>query len=352
MIVRLRIYTGDTPRRSSDLTLRQWIDRWTPTRRVSPSTARMPYEVARWWERLTDDPPLGAVTQETIDEFARRLAQATYNRTKHKLPGHERRLSSARVAKLLADLGQLCRRISSEMAGFPKGVEAVPLPDRSPARPRAAFSLTRARQIVAAADQMQWPPNPRAWWRVAIGLAFYCGLRSSDVARAQWCQAERRAWHDLRDWLGGHSSVSEAHWWLTIAEQQKTKKSSCYLLPPLLVSAMEELAGEPLFRAMRRPGRICEWPPQRSRRSVDPKRPYSPVLKHFKRLQTLAGIPAHEQLDWHAWRRTHAAVRALYGAEAATEAARMALQHCDASTTTRHYVAVDELVVLRFPSLW
>jgi integrase len=281
-------------------------------------------ELLGWWERLTSNPPLRLIDQFLVSAFAKRLREATYKRGPL---GVERRLSPCRVSLLLRNLRSILYRIGPQRdhrpaAELPFRPPAVPV-DNPELEPKEAFSLERARAIVAAGRLIDRPrlegiPTPD-FWRALLAWYYVTGLRRGGLLGVEWTMLA-----DRRD-----------HWLLTVPARlvEKTGKGKRIAIP---LWACAPVAGWPRGRPQ-----IFAFP-----YSVDHLNDL-----HYE-LQTLAGVPEAEQLPIQGWRRTHANAMGEAGLHLAERLAQAALDHADSRTTRASYADFENRVRLRLPPLW
>lgn len=320
-------------------TLRDFYEQWFAAHRdakAREATKKLRFDLLRWWEQLTDDPPLWMIDDAMVDRFTIALAQATYTRSP--LP-HAKRypVSIPTQRKLLTNLRTLVNAIGPKRSRKCKTVHLVaepPLVDL-PAKPddddpKEAFSLKQVRAIAQACGQLEWPtPTQRVplpprfscgtYWYALLCVWYYTGFRYATVLGLRWSMIEFR----------------KGSFWLRVPSSSVTKtgKGRRKFLHPEAVAAIEAI------------------------RTSDPQIFPCPYGKkwHDKRhleLQRLAGIAEEDRLSPHAWRRTHAHVVEHVGRRKLGEKlAQLALDHADAKTTRESYLRNEHKILRRLPRL-
>lgn len=310
---------------SSRLTLSEYFARaYLPRleQRVRPGTITIYRETLAWWAKLSGDPPIAGITQDTIDAFRAELLDARFRRGK---AGQWRPLSAWSRVKIMrtlrAVLGQLGPQRDDLLRRVPR-VE-VRLPDDAEAAD--TWSLERAREILAHAAEARLPTlsdvAPGVWWRAFLALAAYTGLR-----RGTLLQLRRR-----------HLVQREDGPWLVVdaASCSKVRRTTRAALHRLAVEAIAALPpGEP-------DSLLLPWP-HHIRTIGD---------IHY-RIQSAAGIPAEQQHELHGWRRWHANRLVELGLDVRLESARAALGHSSLAITQGHYLTQHLVLARALPDLW
>jgi integrase len=314
---------------SENIRLDQFYRRWFKPividgEGLSPGTEKVYEGLLAWWKQLTSDPPLRLIDEFTVAAFAKRLRTATYKRGKL---GQERPLGEQRAWILLRTLRALLNRIGP--SHDPRKMTAalsvrMPVVPMTPVEPdlKAAFSLEQARRIVAAASDFNRPRiegiTPKQFWRGILAFLFVTGLRRGAVLKAEWSMLHRTD-----------------HWQLRIPGNRvaKTGKGKWCSIPDWAMAAIES------------------WPRNQPQIFVFPHDVDHLNDLHYE-LQTIAGIPAEDQLSIQGWRRTHSNAMGDLGLDLATRLSQRALDHADAATTKRHYADFENRVRLKLPPLW
>lgn len=337
----VRIWTPDqvSPDEPSlQWTLRGLYEEWflpQRDRQASDGTKRLRLDLLGWWERLTDNPPLWAINDERIEKFAELLSQATYCRSKFGR-GRQIPLAVYTQRKLLSNLRTILNSIGPQRSRKKKTLHLVsdtPLVDLPPeedGEPKQAFSLKVARKMFACCGQIEWPtPNKRtptpppfacadylmAW----LLLLYSLGFREGTTDGLRWSMVQYR----------------RGAWWIKVPREavQKTGKGRYKYLHPDAYAAIDHI------------------------RSSDPRLIPCPFSKQWRdnqhaKLQLLAGVAEEDLLSVQAWRRTHAhAVEYVGRRKLGEKLAQMALDHSDAKTTRRNYLANEHKILRRLPRL-
>jgi integrase len=156
------------------MTLREAFDAFYPKDEITPRTIdKMGNDLLRW-ERLTDNPPVGKITDEMLEDF-RKAALA-----KH---------SSGSVNGTRATFRAIFRRLGPAITGNPCGLGILDrIPYMKPSKvirglPRRVDQEDLSRWYIAC-EQMQAPawggPAP-FYWQAWLVVAYFTGLRKSDV---------------------------------------------------------------------------------------------------------------------------------------------------------------------------
>jgi integrase len=159
-----------------NLTLREAFEKHYPKdEMVKRSVEKMRYDLLRW-ERLTKNGamPISKITDEVLEEF-RKLLLAKY--------------TPASVNGTRAILRAIFRRLGPPVTGNPTGLGILPrVPYMKPSKvirglPRRVDQEDLSRWYIAC-EQIQSPKwgGPAAfWWQSWLVLAYFTGLRKSDV---------------------------------------------------------------------------------------------------------------------------------------------------------------------------
>lgn len=338
--------------------LRQFLENWFAPNHleVRERGSREDYDQAvYWWEIVTSDPLLVAVTQEVASQAVLGLRRVVSPKTR-------KALSAAYQAKIVRHWQVLFSHAGPRFGR--RGAYAALIADapwfERPVLKKSAkgtWSYPQAQAIAAACESMRRPEvecGSGAWWRLAIGTLYYFGIRDGQLL-------------DLR--LGALERSGDGVR-LVVEEVEKTGKRLVRRCPDAWVSAVEAVHGMDWRDTERL---LLPWPPAsrgRARQLAVSSRQSSLVRWHgsdgatrrarrLKRpqrtLQDLAGLKIEDHWELHAWRRLHVRLRSESGAAEAIAAGTLAAQHSSAAVTRDHYYDAEELTPLviagRFP-LW
>ena len=198
----------------------------------------------------------------------------------------------------------------------------VVIPKLEP-EPKSTFTITQVRQLIVAAEHFPHPDlpdiKPRDWWRAYFGVLYCTGLRSGTAAKIEWPM------------LG----EEEDGWWLNIPRKlvPKTCKGKRFALPAW--------CGEALVNLPRMGLLLLPYPRHKDTLGDD-----------HKDLQRLAGFAEDRLFAIQAWRRFHCDQMERLGLSFAREIGRRALDHADSSTTSSHYVDLENELRRQLPCLW
>jgi len=319
-------------------TLRGLVEDWFLAQRdkqAAEGTKRLRFDLLQWWEKLTNNPPIGSITDETIEAFAEALSKATYCRSKFG-NGRQIPLSVYSQRKLLANLRTLLNAIGPQRSRKKRTLHLlsdppmVDLPAEEDGEPKHPFSLRTARRMYEHCIEIHWPkvtkrtPYPPTfacsdYLQATLSVWYYLGFREGTCDKLRWAMLEFR----------------RGSWWIRVPreEVEKTSKGRFKFVHPDLYAALDKI------------------------RTSDPRLLPCPFSKEWRdnahaRLQRLAGVAEEDLLSPHAWRRTHAhAVEHVGRRKLGEVLAQLALDHSDAKTTRRNYLANEHKVLRRLPRL-
>lgn len=300
----------------------------------SAATIALYRDAARWWSRLTPDPPVGSIDTAAVASFRERLSESHYRRGP---TSPWRPLSPWSQAKILRTLRAIVTRLGPGTAARPGEdlLRRMPRMEIRPPRTRAkvVLSVEQARAVIAATSAAEAPLladcSPGDWWQAFLALAAYTGLRKGTLLSLRWRHLVRR----------------DDGWWLDIEGDavSKTRRDTRAALHRLAVEALERLPrGEP-------ESLILPWPLRR-RSGAKTHDPASAIRKQHDVILAAAGVP---RCDIHGWRRWHASQLVSLGYDAIVEVARQSLGHSSSAITLGHYAGASALAVARkLPDLW
>lgn len=136
-----------------------------------------------YWQRFTDDPPIGRITQATCQKFARLLANANFaNATLRKHTRH--------ILYLLDRTGPKTRQ-NPDGAGLVDSSAWLKMPRKQRHPPRPPLTLAEIHAWMAAARHPRptdktMPVPPPLWWRSIILFGYNTGLRISSLVQIAW----------------------------------------------------------------------------------------------------------------------------------------------------------------------
>ena len=301
---------------TGETTLSSFFDSWyRPVRLVdaSPKTLAKFRSCLNRWRLLTGDPPVQAITAQTLAMFRDALA---------KMPGKDR-VCRASPNTVRSNLRQIQAVLDKCGKPGPRNRDAAGLIDEppwvKPPKPQWSMPKTVAEEhvnaIYAAAFNMDvpklWPMfKPSAWWRALIVTTWSTGLRRRTLFELEWT---------FVDW--------QKRW---LAIPGKHLKNGRPTLIPLTDVALEHLQA---IRSNRR--LIFAWPSNGEMESA-----IKGFYREWGRLLEFAGISTAERFTLHSLRRTLGTN--LW--DTCPEAAQLMLGHSEAETTRQHYVRSPEII--------
>lgn len=355
---RLRVWAPDEPATplpvaasqagdglDSQMTLREFFERWyVPNvmrrqRRCSEATIALYRQSIDHWVRLTSDPPIGRIDEETLyDRFAEGLRQSTYRRG---LSGLPRPLSPQTAVKHQRHVRAVYFRCGPKTdpkrpsKGLVDEIQHLVIASPAAARVKPKFAVDQARKVFAACDEMtafgargggtrgrkgDGGRGADDRWRAFVACLYYGGHRFEPMASLRWSM------------LVHHDGLP---FFEIPADCVKGRKAGVtkYVHPhayELLRRLPRDDADDLIF-------------PWLSRHS------HTHLLNRHYWLQTRAGT--RTEIDLHGWRRTHETETYRLGLGEALELARRAACHSDARTTRTHYVEVEPPVIDLLPPL-
>jgi integrase len=156
------------------LTLRAAFDKHYERDRLSASTLQQFYITLRKWEALTDDPPVGSITNAILDRFKSDVLSVEANRP-------------ATFNSRWRNIRAILRRLASDtpngvgVIGRTPYVRACRVPWRVPHR----IDLDDLSRFYVAAQHAQHPRrlgyDPPLFWRALVVVAYFTALRKGDL---------------------------------------------------------------------------------------------------------------------------------------------------------------------------
>lgn len=328
------------------MTLSEFFERWylpnvlRRQKKSSADTIELYRKAIDYWKRLTGDPPLAAITEETLcDKFRDGLHSVTYRRG---LAGVERRLDEQTIVKHLRMVRAVYFRTGPKVdakrrsTGLLEEITHLEInsPELGPPKPR--FTVAQARHVFAACESLtaygigggghgrrgDGGPGADDRWRALVAQLYYGGHRIGAMFGARWRMLVE---------------IEGRHFWDLPRECVKGKRRG-------VVKYVHAHALELLRRLPRRPGDddelVFPWLTAHA---------HTHLLDRHYWLQRLAGM--RTAIDFHGWRRTHEQEIFRLGLGPAVELARRAAAHGDKRTTIDHYLEVEPLVIDRLEPL-
>jgi integrase len=276
---------------------------------VRPLTVAYYRNSLRLWRLITGDPPLEAVTTETMTLF-RDAVSKRRGKSRHVRMSADSVASRLRAIQTILDkAGPPARRNRDARGLIPCAPWIRP--------PRVTLKLPRVIPLevfqavydaTACMDAPRVPGiKPPAWWKALLVVAYNTQLR-------------RRTLFEMRmdeiDWNG--------HCIRLPAERFKSGRPMIVHLNPAAVEALRGIRTDREF--------VFPWVDTRPREFAveDP----GPFYTQLHRLEDFAGLPRKEHFGLHAIRKT--AATAL--AESSPRTAQLALGHTSLQTTINHYI--------------
>lgn len=299
---------------------------WLRGKLSAPETILLYQETIKHWRRITGDPPLCEITDDTCAAFVEGLA-ALPGRRGPTLASHTIFRHCNHVQWVLDRTGPRVAndRKQRRNRGLLDDVPIVERPKLDVLPPDGDFTLAETVRLLAAFASRP-PRAPRAkdtgvapgtWWRALIACLYYSGLRIGAAMQLEWTM------------LDGDYLVIPAR----VMKQRKGKRQ---FLHAEAREAIERLrGGQELIFAY--PNWTTKSGARRSMRRV------------FERMLEVAGLPEHRRFGFHGFRKAHASQLAL----ANPLAAQLSLGHESAKTTNEHYVnhRVAAAAIQQLPSL-
>lgn len=144
---------------------------------LAPGTRRGDKYMANYWEKLSGNPPVGEITNQTLTQFKQAMLDAGK--------------SPASINSVLKFLRKVLRMLSPQETGNPAGLGIIerrpytkPVKDIRPIPPRIPLDDLTA--FYAACKHATGPRkfvNPTDWWKALIVTAYFTGLRRGDLFR-------------------------------------------------------------------------------------------------------------------------------------------------------------------------
>jgi len=330
------------------MTVREFFDAWfRPVVLVGERGSAEPTivsysESVEWWDRITYGPGLLSIDEFTIAQFQDGLRKATFRRGPL---APERPLAAHTIAKHLKQIRAILHRTGPTIdQNRPTKSLLTQAPHLRVQQPRTKvkphFAHAVVERIALAVADMTWgrhrglqqpPPCPAPlWWWALLCLLYYTGLRIGTVLQLRWSMVEER---DDGFWLNVPAAVVQK----THKGLEKYLRAEAYAA---LVELREALLAGGTGKERSASELLLPWPYC-----------YGQLTERHELLQTLAGVPLAKQLSPHAWRRTFGTEMGRVGSKLGLQAARAALDHEDAETTSTFYVDLEPELIRKLPAL-
>lgn len=299
---------------------------WLRGKLSSPDTITLYRESVAHWVRITSDPPLCSIDDDTCAGYVEGLAR---------LPGRRAEfLASHTIARHCNQIQWILDRTGPRIAGDRKRrrnknlLEEVPLiekPALDVSPPDGDFTFDETLRILAAFSAR--PPraprrrdtgvDPATWWRALVGLLYYSGLRIGTAMRLEW-------------------KMLEGDYLMLPARIMKRRKGKKQFLHP---EAREGI--EPLRRGQALIFAYPNW--------IEKKGARRSMQRVFELRLIRANFPEHRQFGFHGFRKAHATELARMN----PLAAQLSLGHSSSRTTSESYInhRVAEDSIQKLPSL-
>jgi integrase len=299
------------PALDGEMTLSKFYSTWYLPNRLHDARARSKegyVSATRQWKLLTGDPPVKAITTDTIVRFRDALSKMRGRKSDLPMSANSIRTYMRHVQILLDKLGPPGRGNRDGLgilervpwAKPPREVEGVP----------QIIPLEQFSDCIRATVVMKVPKvpgiKPPTWWRALLLVAWNTALRVGTLLTMRM---------DEIDWQNQRLVLP--------AGRMKSRRP---MIVHLNGAAMEALQSIRTDREL-----VFPWQSAQYGRTF---------YRHFHELQTAAGIPEKNQFGMHAIRKTVATL--LW--EASPAAAQFALGHTSNDVTKRCYVDGGALV--------
>lgn len=159
----------------SKLTLRESFERHYDKTDLAPRTVKKHRHTLNLWEKCTDNPPVGQITNETVATFKTKALQT---------------LAGNSVNAHWTSIRAILRRLGPPEYKNPDGLSIIPGPVphmkrcKVELKPPRRIDLEDLTRFYVACKHAQFPRvgvPPADWWRALITLAYFSGLRKSDL---------------------------------------------------------------------------------------------------------------------------------------------------------------------------
>jgi integrase len=302
------------PPPNGETTLSRFFEEWYLPQRLfdaKPSTILVYRVTVKVWRLLTGDPPIGAITAETVARFRDARLKMRGLKPHLRLATNTVRSNLQTIQTLLDKLGPPGRG-NRDGLGILARVPWVLRPRREEKIPRTV-PLDHLRDCLLAAIAMDWPRipgvKPPAWWRALLIIAWNTGLRRGSLFTMRWSDVE---------W--------EKHRLVLPAARMKSRRPMIVHLNEHAMKALRSIRTERTF--------IFPMTPDESPCS------YRRYHEQIHKLEDAAGIKFKEHFGLKITRNTVATT--LW--ETSPGAAQFALGHTSSDVTRKHYVDGGALV--------
>lgn len=293
------------PAPDGETTLSGFYETWYVPNRLNDATedTKEAYRIAvGHWRLLTGDPPVKAITNETVARFRNALS---------KMRGRSpiMRMSPNSVRSYMRFLQVLLDKLGPPGRGNRDGLdilERVPWakPPREVVRIPRTITLEQFSACITASLSMDEPQlsgvKAPAWWRALFVVAWNTGERIGTLLSMRMAEI---------DWAGKRIVLP--------ADRMKSRRPKIVYLNAAALNALRSIRTDRKL--------IFPWPSNDYR---------STFYKRLHKLQDVAGIPREDQFGFHPIRKTVATM--LW--EINPGAAQCALGHTTNDVTKKHYV--------------
>ncbi len=301
-----------------ETTLSSFYRDWYLPNRLSDARAKTKEAYAtavKHWRLLTGDPPVKAVTSETIARFRDALSKMRGLKPATSMSVNSVR-SYLRMAQVLLDKLGPPGRGNRDGLGI---LSVVPWakPPREIERIPQTVTLEQLSACLRATETMRVPVvagiSAPSWWRALLLVAWGTGLRIGTILSIRV---------DEIDWMGRRLVLP--------AERFKSRRPMVVHLNPPALHALRAIQGE---REL-----VFPWTDREYRFTF---------YRQLHRLQLAAGLAKGQWFGMHRIRKTIASL--LW--ESSPAAAQYAMGHASADVTRKHYVDGGELVARALDAL-
>ena len=172
------------PHADAKLSLRECYDKHYDKSELSPATIGGYDFALRLWERLTGNPPVGTITNETLATF----------RAKSIEHGH----APATTNRIWTSIRAMLYRIGPKERGNPWGLSIIPdvpimKPLKEPRKTPRRVSLEDLDKFYIACKHAKRPksgPPAAWWWQALLVVAYFTGMRRSDLFALRFDQID------------------------------------------------------------------------------------------------------------------------------------------------------------------
>jgi integrase len=302
-----------------ELTLSKFYETWYLPRRLfdaADKTKEAYASAVRRWRLLTGDPPVKAITSDTIALFRDALFKLSGLAKGSKMATNSVRTHLRHIQALLDKLGQPDKG-NRDALGI---LQRVPWakPPREEQKIPKVVTPTYLSACYVAASTMKLPVvqgvEPSAWWRALLVVTWNTGLRAGTLFSMLWAEVD---WPNRRLVLP--------------SRRMKARRPMIVYLNDAALAALRSIHTD---RAL-----VFPWSSGVTSRRV--------FYRQLHNLETAAGVPLVDHFGLHGIRRSVAT--ALYAVSPG--AAQYALGHTTATVTRKSYVDGGPMVARALDAL-